>query len=509
MKPDKVSLAISHPEIASEACDWNPAEFTQGSNKKLKWRCKNNHIYESRIFQRTQRGQGCPFCAGQKVSPGLNDLKTVNPELAKQLYKLDPSQIMANSNKNVEWICDLGHVWTAKPNNRSSGKSGCPYCKNSKVLAGFNDFATTHPDLAKFADGWDPKTITFGSGLKRNWRCPKGHKFKTTVQTLARTNNSGCPVCTNKLVIRGVNDLATTHPDIAKEAHGWNPEEIVAGNESKFLWKCSKGHIWETSPTQRANNNSNCHFCSNQKVLAGFNDLATTHPDIAKEAHGWNPKTITFGSNQFRDWVCSNGHVYRAKVQSRTGKLSGCHFCSNKKLLKGFNDLLTVHPQISEEADGWDPGSVLTGTHKKLQWKCSEGHIWTALVSTRIRGSGCPSCAKFGFDPNREGYLYLLEHPAWELLQVGITNFPKNRIKDHKRIGWEVLDIRGPMDGFITQELEKSILKMLKSIQVELGNVQNAGKYSGFTEAWSKNKFNVHSLSQLIMILNEWETNQS
>ncbi len=30
----------------------------------------------------------------------------------------------------------------------------------------------------------------------------------------------------------------------------------------------------------------------------GVNDLATLHPEIAAEADGWDPKTITPGSNK-------------------------------------------------------------------------------------------------------------------------------------------------------------------------------------------------------------------
>ena len=37
-------------------------------------------------------------------------------------------------------------------NNRSKGQS-CPYCSHRKVLSGFNDLATTHPELV--ASEWD------------------------------------------------------------------------------------------------------------------------------------------------------------------------------------------------------------------------------------------------------------------------------------------------------------------------------------------------------------------
>lgn len=40
------------------------------------------------------------------------------------------------------------------------------------------------------------------------------------------------------------------------------------------------------------------------KVLRGFNDLATTHPEIAKEADGWDPTTVRSdeGDDNIPDW---------------------------------------------------------------------------------------------------------------------------------------------------------------------------------------------------------------
>tara|TARA_Y100001968_G_C18737284_1_gene427251 strand:+ start:153 stop:272 length:120 start_codon:yes stop_codon:yes gene_type:complete len=34
------------------------------------------------------------------------------------------------------------------------------------------------------------------------------------------------------------------------------------------------------------------------KLVVGINDLATLHPEVAAEADGWDPKTITPGINK-------------------------------------------------------------------------------------------------------------------------------------------------------------------------------------------------------------------
>jgi hypothetical protein len=98
-------------------------------------------------------------------------------------------------------------------------------------------------------------------------------------------------VCSNKLVLPGVNDLATTHPELAAQAHGWDPTTLTAGSHKKVGWKCALGHTWNALVKERSQG-TGCPVCSNKKVMAGHNDLATTHPELAAQADGWDPTTV-------------------------------------------------------------------------------------------------------------------------------------------------------------------------------------------------------------------------
>ena len=98
--------------------------------------------------------------------------------------------------------------------------------------------------------------------------------------------------------------LSETHPDLAKEAHGWDPKTVVAGTAKKLDWKCQFGHLYKSSGSNRKQGQG-CPYCSKRKVLSGFNDMATTHPELAKEAHGWDPKTLLAGTSKILTWKCS------------------------------------------------------------------------------------------------------------------------------------------------------------------------------------------------------------
>jgi hypothetical protein len=223
---------------------------------------------------------------------------------------------------------------------------------------------------------------------------------------------------------------------------------------------------------------------------------------ISQQAFGWDTKTVTRSSNKKFNWKCSIGHVWEESPNSRTNMNSDCPVCSGRTLLTGFNDLCTMRPELAAQADGWDPKLVLAGTHQKRKWKCQGGHKWSAVVKNRVRrGDGCPLCSTFGFDLSKPAWLYFLKHERWGLLQIGITNFPDNRILDHTRKGWELIEVRGPIDGSLTRQWEIGILKALRSEGAKFEDGVNYGHFSGYTESWVASSFQVGSIRDLIELV--------
>jgi tRNA(Arg) A34 adenosine deaminase TadA len=561
-------FASKFPEIAKQANGWDPTQFSSNSNYRKEWRCSQGHIWITAIASRA-RGSGCPYCSGQKVMAGFNDLLFLNPELAAQASGWDPSSVAPQSNINREWKCAQGHIWNSKPADRHRG-NGCPVCSGQKTLTGFNDIETLFPELAKEANGWDPKVVGPGSKKKLSWKCSLGHIWEAVVYS--RKSGNGCAVCAGHQIQIGFNDLATLNPDLAKEANGWDPKTITLGNGNLMPWKCRLGHEWK-APVARRNAGSGCPICAGQKVEKGFNDLLFLNPELAAEAYGWDPSSTTISSDRIEEWVCPLGHIYKAAVKQRTrgdrcpvcagkqivvgfndlattdpliareafgwnpqtitrgstskkqkwkcakghiyeatpaertrsdGKNSGCGICSSKIVLAGYNDLKSRFPEIASEANGWDPATITYASGKMKSWKCKEGHTWKAIVSSR-RVSGCPTCHIGGYDPNQKGYLYFLQHQQWQMFQIGITNFPEQRLNTHRSAGWIEIELRGPMDGHLTQQWETAILRMLKAKGADLSNSKIAGKFDGFSEAWSKSTFEAKSIKELMRLTEEFE----
>jgi DNA-directed RNA polymerase subunit RPC12/RpoP len=276
----------------------------------------------------------------------------------------------------------------------------------TKIVVGLNDLATTHPLLSK---EWAKernlpltvKNVTAGSGKSVWWTCSKKHSWAAAPAT--RTKGVGCPYCSNQRALFGYNDLETKHPKIAKE---WNykrnkpitPREVVPGSNKKFWWTCSKSHDYEASVSHRSRGTA-CPFCSNNRILKGFNDLATTHPLLAKE---WSksknsnkkPSEVIAGTNTKYWWECSLGHEWMQSPNIRV-RGNGCPFCARQQLWPGFNDLETVNPKLASQ---WDseknrikPSEIMQGAKFLAWWKCDQGHEWQSQLRARKDGN-CSIC---------------------------------------------------------------------------------------------------------------------
>ena len=64
------------------------------------------------------------------------------------------------------------------------------------------------------------------------------------------------------------------------------------------------------------------------------------------------------------------------------------------------------------------------------------------------------------------------------------------------------------MDGHLTQQWETAILRMLKAKGADLSNEKIAGKFDGYSEAWSKSTFEVNTIKELMKLTEEFEENQ-
>lgn len=446
-------LSHSHPALAKQ---WHPTKNERiqldsvgsGSKKVVWWLGECEHEWEAAINSRVA-GRGCHFCSGFKVLSGFNDLVTIHPTTAIEWHPtkngtLTPQDVSPRSKTIVWWLGKCGHEWQQRINNRVISKVPCLVCSGDRILVGYNDLSTTHPEIAaewhpNKNDYLSPFDVTSGANKKVWWLggyC--GHEWEMLISS--RKEGQKCPICAGKKVLVGFNDLSSVAPHLVLE---WNTkknlitaQEITSQSGKSVWWQCLEGHEWEAAIYSRVNGNG-CPVCAG-KVLSyngkrGEKSFVEIKPELTKEWHPTKnlpllPENISYGSKRKIWWLGDCGHEWEAAVATRV-KGQSCIYCSNYMVLPGFNDLATTHPELAKEwnfvKNEENPNQIISGSGKKVWWVCDKGHEWETIVGNRGRdGNGCPECAAKSYisKGEKEVFLYIKSLLKDELINTNVRN---------------------------------------------------------------------------------------
>lgn len=346
------TLADTHRDVAAA---WHPEangtltpfDVVAGSQDKVAWLCTAGHTCWQSPSARALRGIRCSFCSNYRADPRTNALSLTHSVIAAEWHptlngELTPENVVAGSERSVWWVCpEEGHEYEMLVARRTRGKGrGCTVCARQRVHTS-TSLAVTHPDVAA---RWHPtknrkltpNDVLSGTTRKVWWTCnAQNHAYYGSVE--GRTLGHGCPICTRRSISKS-NCMRKTHPHLAAELHPTKngdvtPDNVLASTAKQLWWQCPRHqHVWRTAGATRVRG-TGCPYCVNRLVWVGFNDMATTRPDLASQ---WHP--------------------------TRNGDLH--------------------------------PTDVVAGTNKVVWWRCDKDstHEWAAKANNRVTGSGCPKC---------------------------------------------------------------------------------------------------------------------
>ena len=385
----------------------SPQNILAKSSQKVHWICINGHRWSAVIADRSS-GHGCPKCRLKGTS---------FPEQAVYYYvhKFFPDAINGDKEQLVGKELDI-YIPSIKTAIEYDGEKWHKNRKESdevksKLCAEKDIYLIRIVDIINEQD-----TITENMSIY-------GHKLndyydlsRVIEKILLSLNISDFDVNVtrdNTLIMNlykfesHEKSIAVTHPQLLSE---WNyelngrikPEMFSSGSNQKLWWTCENGHDFKQSISRRAYGEK-CPYCSGRKVMAGYNDLATVNLDLLsewdyEENKEYGPSDVTVGSSKKIHWICKKGHKWIDSPGHRACSKLGCPFCSNRRVLKGYNDLATISPSLLKEWDyesnnGLTPEMVVYSSRKKANWICEKGHKWEAVINSRSLGHGCPYCA--------------------------------------------------------------------------------------------------------------------
>lgn len=268
------------------------------------------------------------------------------------------------------------------------------------MVISISNLLKDHPVFSEYCDhnAYDISTLTCGSDLKADWVGDCGHQWTAVIKSRTGPQKRGCPFCAGNKVLPGFNDLLSQSPRLAEE---WSPrnnksaDEVLKTSGVNYLWNCTRGHEWSTTPKARLAGND-CPYCSGRRAIPGETDLFTLRPDLYKywsEKNSVDKTSLTKSTRTMVMWNCDAGHEWEGTVASVVRNKVPCPYCSGKKVLPGFNDIRTTHPHLIESfADPSASMQVSKGSDRRLEWVCDNGHVTSSTVSNKVRGRGCLRC---------------------------------------------------------------------------------------------------------------------
>jgi hypothetical protein len=432
---DMAALNFTHPEIAAEwhptKNDLTPSVVSYGSSKKVWWSCSKNsqHEWIARIYNRTGKGSGCPYCLNKRVHVD-NCLAKTHPEIAAEWHPtkngdLTPHNFTYGSTKKkIWWLCSRGHEYQKTILYRSSGH-GCSYCTNRKIskIGVQNSLRATHPILAA---EWHPtkndlssEEVVAGSGKKVWWKCAKNsqHEWEAKIAERrgnAKRNGTNCPHCYLQISdaeYRLAAELMLIFPELRQQLpkirNRSSDISISSLGLKGLVIEMDGGHFHQDLEKDIKRNKEleeagYVVWCFRGKGLKKL-----SRHDIYYNCKKLELENVKKLLRQIKK-VFVRDLTVGQKEEIRT-YLAGNKFQNDNKYYEirtllpgkiGLGNLEKERPKLIKE---WHPDkngqlqpkdfSLKSG--KLITWICSsnKAHVWKAKISSRANGGGCPYCS--------------------------------------------------------------------------------------------------------------------
>ncbi|MEN9407029.1 MAG: hypothetical protein RLZZ455_245 [Candidatus Parcubacteria bacterium] len=416
------------------------------SNTKLKWQCKEGHVWESTPLSVKYAGNWCSLCSRKKLLT-IEEMQDIAAEHGGKCL----SEKYINSKTNLKLHCIKGHIWETAPNNVRQG-NWCPICAGTKLLT-----IEEMQGIANERGGkcLSPRYINSTTNLK--WQCKEGHIWEAKPYLVKQ--GTWCPKCriwigenTCRLYMENIfsNSFPKSKPKWLKndkgnqleldgyceklklafeyqgiqhyKSDGWFSKEKV----EKVKWRdeqkrkiCNQNGvslliipyqnnldvIYDTIIDQcRKYNFIIPNYDKNLKfenfTSYSYNNLEELRK-IALRRGGELLSQTYFNNKTPLLWQCKDGHVWKATPNSvRKGydnsrKGTWCAICSGKK-----QHTIEEMQKLAVKHGGLCLSNEYLNSKTKLKWQCKVGHVWETAPGNIFQGYWCPVCRRIEINKN-------------------------------------------------------------------------------------------------------------
>lgn len=180
----------------------------------------------------------------------------------------------------------------------------------------------------------------------------------------------------------------------------------------------------------------------------------------------------------------------------------GCIPCGQKKVARAATGRRLDGLKAAEEmrAAGLTPLDDYPGTSQPWRSRCEQcGREVTPRLAGVRQGRGCRYCAQYGLDLTGPSMVYVVEHPVWGAVKVGIgaCRGYNSRLNQHLRQGWTVHSTWELATGAAARDIEQAVLDPLRE-QGLVPYLAASVMPNGWTETADATRVTAQALSNLV-----------
>ena len=438
-----------HPDDAAKTmrnAGLEPLSPYPGSN--VKWKCRHlkcgEIVYPMHSWIVAGSG-GCQKCG--YIESGLKG--RVSEEFAIQVMKkagLTPIVSYSGAGKPWKSKCSKCKQITSPTYNSIASGTGCGVC-GGKIV--------TEAQAVKIMKKAKLKPLVPYPGSKTNWKCECLKCGKVVYPNYGDVNqgDGGCKYC-GGLFVEPEDAVALMR------LNNLEPLEPYQNTMKPWKCKCLKcGKLVTPRHASLQKGSGGCKYCA--KVFVDAEDAIL----VMRKAK-FEPLVPYPGSQ--KPWKCKClrcGKEVQPAYTSIVSGQKGCVYCGGKKVdpQEAFDFMLSKELEPLEQykrADG--------------RWKCrcmKCFRIVTPTYSAVSQGQGgCRFCTNKGLDYNSSAFLYLMTHKEFSAHKIGVGNHKtrNNRITEHKKTGWILINAKDFVSGEEAFTIEQQTLIWLRE-EMNLG----------------------------------------
>jgi hypothetical protein len=383
--------------------------------------CPKGTLFAVAPYSFTKSGTNCACCLENNKS-WIEAKKRFEQVVVSKGFRLCDGYKYVTASEVVNIYCENNHLLVVTPSNFKN-QLGCKYCRAEKLQTQFEELVVTR-GYAYPADYIYVNTTT-----EVKLTCPKGTSYLVSPIRFKNVLH-GCPCCDGQ-------DKAIAKRDfeqyVLDREYSFQATYNYINARTKVALICPKGTSFDIAPDTFKNQGVGCACCALKRLPCPetqkrFEDL------VIRRGYSFHSDYQYQDSNRKVLLICPEGTAYLTAPNNFIHGGRGCMCCQGRLPEQQQS---AFEKMVIERGYSFAESYNYINAKKRVDLLCSKGNLYKAYPTGFKMGTGCACCSDNGFQPDREGYLYLQELWLDDVLtayKFGITNRePSERLKEHDR----------------------------------------------------------------------------